>query len=342
VSAVAVSARHESTKEPTRARHPDETGFAEREGVRLFYEVYGNGELTFLFVNPGPFVHSRLWKAQIPYLARHFRVVAFDVRGSGRSDRPTGVDAYRTDQLGRDALAVLDATGTAQALPVTVSAGSRATLWLLANHPDRFAAATFIGPYLPITRWQPVETMWRTFTEPRASRRAARMVADTIAALPRSLRSPTYRRFARRVRFLEGLEKWNRDYWLVDQRGFVEWNFETLDFVEPHSTRQIEDSIEWGMSPDPQTMVDWWLAMDIVDGALLRNRDEILAACRRVRCPVLVIQGELDLATPPEWGRALAEATAGRYVEIAATGHVPQARRPVVVNIALREFAESL
>ena len=342
MSAVALTARPETAGEPTRARYPDETGYAERERVRTFYEVYGAGSPTFLFVNPGPFVLSRLWKAQIPFLARHFRAVAYDVRGSGRSDRPAGIDAFRTDELGRDLLSVLDATGTERAIAVTVSAGSRATLWALANAPDRFAGAVFIGPYLPLTRWQPVETMWRTFTEARASRRALRMVADTIAAMPRSLRSPTYRRFARRVGFREGLEKWNAHYWLRNQRGFVEWNFTVLDFVEPHSTRQIEDSIDWSMDPDARTLVDWWLAMDIADGALLRDRAEILAACRRVRCPVLAIQGELDLATPPEWGRALAAATGGRYLEIPATGHIPQARRPVVVNIALREFAESL
>ena len=34
------------------------------------------------------FVHARVWKAQIAYLARHSRVVALDGRGNGHSDRP--------------------------------------------------------------------------------------------------------------------------------------------------------------------------------------------------------------------------------------------------------------
>ena len=40
-------------------------------------------------------IHSRHWKMQIPYLARHCRVLTFDGRGNGRSDRPSEPDAYR-------------------------------------------------------------------------------------------------------------------------------------------------------------------------------------------------------------------------------------------------------
>jgi pimeloyl-ACP methyl ester carboxylesterase len=225
---------------------------------------------------------------------------------------------------------------------VSLSAGARAQLWLAANHPDRVAGTVFIAPYLPLTRWQPVETMRKTYMEPRAGRRAARMILDTTIAMPRNLRSPSWRHFARHVKFLEGVRKFNGPYWLQDQRGFLEWNFGVLDLSDPHSTRQLEDSIEWGLDADAETLVDAFRAMDIEPDAPYRERDEILAACRRVESPVFVIQGEHDLATPPDWARALAKATGARYMEVPGSGHVPQARRPVVVNIALREFAESL
>ena len=80
--------------EQTRARYPDHTGYVERGGVRVFYEVYGKGERTVLLLPTWSIVHSRFWKAQIPYLARHLRVVTFDGRGNGRSDRPAGAHAY--------------------------------------------------------------------------------------------------------------------------------------------------------------------------------------------------------------------------------------------------------
>ena len=77
-------------REQSRARYPDEEGYVERDGVRVFYEVYGSGEPTILLLPTWALIHSRHWKMQIPYLARHCRVVTFDGRGNGRSDRPQG------------------------------------------------------------------------------------------------------------------------------------------------------------------------------------------------------------------------------------------------------------
>jgi len=85
--AVAVGVE-ERAAEPTRALYPSEEGYVERDGVRVFYEAYGQGDSTVLLLPTWSIVHSRTWKAQVPYLARHFRVLRFDPRGNGRSDRP--------------------------------------------------------------------------------------------------------------------------------------------------------------------------------------------------------------------------------------------------------------
>ena len=102
----------EASREQTRARYPDRDGYVERDGVRIFYEVYGTGEPTVLLLPTWSVIHSRHWKSQIPYLARHARVVTFDGRGNGRTDRPEGVDAYAEREFAADTLAVMDATGT--------------------------------------------------------------------------------------------------------------------------------------------------------------------------------------------------------------------------------------
>ena len=101
--------------ERTPARDPDETGYVTRDGVRLHWERYGDGERTVVLLPTWSIVHSRVWKLQIPFLSRHFRVITFDGRGNGRSDRPAGAEAYTTDEFAADAIAVMDATGTASA-----------------------------------------------------------------------------------------------------------------------------------------------------------------------------------------------------------------------------------
>jgi pimeloyl-ACP methyl ester carboxylesterase len=159
------------------------------------------------------------------------------------------------------------------------------------------------------------------------------------------VRSPdlrrSYLRFARRVRFLEGVRKFNRYYWLRDQRGFLEWGARTLNFNEPHSTRAIEDEVAWGMETDAETLVDAWTALDFVDSLGLRDRTRLHDLCADLRCPVLVIHGGLDVAIPPAWGAAVAHASGGRFVTVEGAGHSPQGRKPVPVNLALREFAET-
>src|SRR4029450_2751814 len=95
--------------EQTRARYPDTEGYIERDGVRSFYEVYGEGEPTILLMPTWSIIHSRFWKMQIPSLARRFRVVVFDGRGNGKSDRPAEPEAYAEEEYAEDAVAVMDA-----------------------------------------------------------------------------------------------------------------------------------------------------------------------------------------------------------------------------------------
>ena len=74
-----------------RAKLPNEEGFVERDGVKLFYEVYGEGPETMVFIPPWCIVHSRIYKAQLPYFSERFRCITYDwprqrqVRPSGRS-----------------------------------------------------------------------------------------------------------------------------------------------------------------------------------------------------------------------------------------------------------------
>jgi pimeloyl-ACP methyl ester carboxylesterase len=108
-----------------RARKPDVAGHTVRDGVRLYWELYGQGERTVFLLPTWSMVHSRAWKAQVPYLARHCRVLVMDGRGNGLSDRPLDPKAYADEEFAADCLAVMDDTDTRSAALVSISNGAR-------------------------------------------------------------------------------------------------------------------------------------------------------------------------------------------------------------------------
>ncbi len=137
-----------------RAREPDLAGSVEREdGVVIHYEVFGSGPTTVFLMPTFPIVDSQMWKGQVAFLARHFRVVTADPRGNGRSARPRGPAAYSDDLNAEDALAVLDATQTDSAFLVALCSGVRWALVLHELAPERVrglvAMAPNLGPFAP-------------------------------------------------------------------------------------------------------------------------------------------------------------------------------------------------
>ena len=121
-----------------RAVEPRMQGYLDRGGVRVFYELFGDAPETILFLPPWAINHSRFWKGQVPYLARHFSVVTFDPRGNGRSDRPESPDEYGAEVTAADALALLDELGLEQVFLVVHCGSADKGLLLTARHPERF------------------------------------------------------------------------------------------------------------------------------------------------------------------------------------------------------------
>src|SRR6185437_15636189 len=173
-----------------RAREPDASGHVERDGVKVHYDVFGKGPETLLLLPTWSIVHSRFWKAQIPYLARHYRVLTFDGRGNGLSDRPQGVEAYRTDEFIADAVAVMDVTDCERAVVVGVSLGGHFAAVLTARHPERVLGAVLVAPSAPFGPVIPGRSK-QGFLEQKNSD--------------------------------QGWDKYNRYYWQRDYRGFLEF-----------------------------------------------------------------------------------------------------------------------
>jgi pimeloyl-ACP methyl ester carboxylesterase/predicted glycosyltransferase len=205
-----------------RACLPIHEGHVERDGVKIHYEVFGDGEPTVLLLPTWSIIHSRHWKMQIPYLARHCQVITFDARGNGGSDRPTEAADYTESEIASDAVAVMDATNTARAIIVGHSMGVQRGLLLAANHPERVEAAVFIGPTYP------------GGGEPLPER--------TVYSWEDELDTD------------EGWAKHNKHYWLRDYPGFLDF-FMSRVLTEPHSTKPIEDMIGWGLETTGEMLV---------------------------------------------------------------------------------------
>jgi len=279
-----------------RAREPDYEGFVERDGVRVGYAVSGTAEPAILLLTSWAIVHARQWKAQVPYLARRFRVITVEGRGNGRTDRPVTAEAYSDREYVDDAIAALDATGVDRAVIVGLSLGGRHALQLAAWYPERAAGVIAIGAALP---WP----LPPDFDEPKDG--------------------------------YEGWGKANRHYWLADYRGWVEF-FMSQVFTEPHSIKQREDGVGYGLETTAETL------LLTAPAAAAPTAEDAEAICRQVRCPVLVVHGDQDGIVPYETGVALAHWTGGQLVTIHGGGHAPTLRDPVLANLLIRDFAQSL
>lgn len=310
-AAPAASVGDRPAGEQTRARYPDESGFVERDGVRVFWERYGDGGPTILLLPTWSIIHSRHWKFQIPFLARSFRVVTLDGRGNGRSDRPPDPAAYADTEVVADAVAVLDAVGADRAVIAGLSMGGGYALRMAADHPDRVLGAVFIGPAVALGSPDP---------------------------------GREHHPFDEELDTDEGWAKYNAHAWRRDWPGFVEWFFGQV-FSESHSTKHIEDALDWGLDTDPETIITAEAApygQTRQGGRTLTGRAAAEALAARVQCPCLVIHGTADRIIPYSAGEELATRLGAQLVRLEGSGHSPIGREPVLTNLLIRDFVRSI
>lgn len=132
--------------------------------LTLGYEEHGAGDPLLLICGLG---YARwMWRRQIPFLARLFRVIAFDNRGTGESDAPPG--PYSIPQLAGDALGLLDALGVeGPAHVLGHSMGSFIAQELALTRPERVRRLILGG-----------SSLWGTAHVPPRPEVAAMLVQD--------------------------------------------------------------------------------------------------------------------------------------------------------------------
>lgn len=134
-----------------------ETKYAKSDGLNIAYQVLGHGPLDLVFVMG--------WVSHLDYFwveprFAHFlerigsfsRLILFDKRGTGLSDRPVGLPTL--EQRMDDVRAVVDAVGSARAALLGVSEGGAMCALFAATHPERTAALVMVGGF-PKRAWSP-------------------------------------------------------------------------------------------------------------------------------------------------------------------------------------------
>jgi pimeloyl-ACP methyl ester carboxylesterase len=296
-----------TTADGTRARLPVRSGItAARDGVHIAWEEFGARDPTILMLPSAPIVHSRQWKGQVPYLSRSWRVVTYDGRGNGRSDRPTVPEAYGDDRFVGDLVTVMDATGTDRAVLVGLCVdGVWRAIRLASEQPERVLGIVAFAVGVP------------KIAPSRPHYVAAGAVFDE--ELPTS----------------EGWAKLNRHHWIRDYADFAQFFFSEIT-SEPHSSKAIDDAVGWALDGSVEAM----LAESEADFPF--DTDQVESICRSVSCPMLLVHGTEDTCQSPARAERLAELTGAPLVLVEGADHMIPGRHPVLANLLIRDFVRSL
>ncbi|PSQ97485.1 MAG: 3-oxoadipate enol-lactone hydrolase [Bacteroidetes bacterium SW_9_63_38] len=168
------------------------------DGTRLYYDETGTGT-PVLFVH-GLGSSGRDWIEQVEAFAGRYRVIRIDLRGHGRSERPTG--PYTMAEFAREAAVLLRQLGAAPAHVVGLSMGGMVAFQLAVDAP-RLVRSLGVVNSTADTRLQTWQDLWfyvsrRTAVEVLGMRRVGKLIADRLFVEPEQeeLRREFVRRWA--------------------------------------------------------------------------------------------------------------------------------------------------
>ena len=110
---------------------------ANLDGDRVYYRLEGAAGRPVVALSHSLGLDHTMWDPQVAALTARFRVLRYDLRGHGGSDATPG--DYTVEQLGRDALALLDRLGLDRVAWCGVSLGGMVGQWLAAHAGDRLS-----------------------------------------------------------------------------------------------------------------------------------------------------------------------------------------------------------
>lgn len=115
--------------------------YFDNDGCQLHYEDYGRGMPVLLVHGLGS--STRDWEYQVPALAARYRVIALDVRGHGRSDKPR--ERYSIAAFADDVVALIEHLGLIDVHLVGISMGGMIGFQLGVDHPELLRSLTIVN-----------------------------------------------------------------------------------------------------------------------------------------------------------------------------------------------------
>lgn len=212
-----------------------EHGFANSNGVKIHFVTKGEGPLLVMIHGFPDYWYT--WRKQMPALAKYFQVVAIDLRGYNKSDKPEGVENYAMPKLVGDAKAVVEHFGRKQAVIVGHDWGG-AIAWSFAmEHPDMADRLVILNLPHPNAlrrelannpKQQLASAYARAFQQPDA---ASKLTAEGLTFWVKDVDA--------REKYLEAFERSSFDAML----NYYKANFPRKPYKQETDTRKVKCSV---------------------------------------------------------------------------------------------------
>lgn len=154
------------------------------DGARLYVEEQGSGDPIVLIHGLGS--SARDWFAQVPHLAERYRVLTLDLRGHGRSDKPS--EPYSIAQFARDVAVVLRKKDAVPAHVVGLSMGGMVAIQLAADAPALVRSLVVVNSAVDV-RLKTWRDVWfyvsrRYAVKMLGMRRVGKLIANRLFVRP--------------------------------------------------------------------------------------------------------------------------------------------------------------
>jgi len=291
-------------------KHSWQHQYVEANGLRVHYVAQGAGPLLLLLHGFPEFWYS--WRFQIPGLARHFRVVAPDLRGYNETDKPEGIEAYRISVIVKDVLALIRALGETRAVVCGHDWGG-VVAWRLAIHyPEAVERLVVLNAPHPLKFLE----AFRKGHLPQLRRSWYMFLFQLPGVAERLLEADRFR--------------------LLWDLTFGGWGSR-----RPVNARDLEAYIEAMARPGALTAALNWYRVQFARIDLVSLTP---SAFPKIQAPTLMIWGEKDGALGKELAKGTAKYIAGRFrrVYLPHAGHFVHQESPAEVTALILDFLGDL